>query len=195
MKEEKILFIGNSYTYYHDMPDKLFYSKAKEAGRYFKVFTIVKGGYKLSQYVDPENPYGILLREMIRDEHFDYIVLQDQSCNPIVNREDFLYGVSSLKELLSDHADHFVLYATWGRKTGSPDLEKLQISSLEMTQKLAEAYDLAGEKFGMGVAHVGMVFAERSRQDPSVDLYDEDMTHPSLAGSMLAAETILAAIN
>jgi len=195
MKKEKILFVGNSYTYYNDMPDKIFTAKAEEAGRLFTVFKVLKGGYKLSQYADPENPYGILLRETVKDQYFDYVVLQDQSCNPFVDQEDFMCGVSSLKELLSEHTDHFVLYATWGRKTGSPDLEKLQIGSAEMTRKLAEAYDLAGEKFGMSVAHVGKVFAERSRQDPSVDLYDEDMTHPSLAGSMLAAETILAAIN
>jgi len=194
MKEEKILFIGNSYTYYHDMPSRLFVSKAAEAGRSFEVYTVLKGGYKLSQYADPENPYGILLRETIENQHFDYVVLQDQSCNPIVDPENFLHGVESLKELLSDYTEHFILYATWGRKEGSSELEQLQITSTEMTQKLAEAYDLAGKKFGMVVAHVGKAFAERRKNNPLSELYEADMSHPSLEGSTLAAETILAVL-
>ena len=28
----KILFIGNSYTYYHDMPERIFAPMAQEAG-------------------------------------------------------------------------------------------------------------------------------------------------------------------
>ena len=41
---------------------------------------------------------------------------------------------------------------------------------------------------------LGKAFAERIKRDPEAELYDADMTHPSLDGSILAAETILAVI-
>lgn len=43
-----ILFIGNSYTYYNDMP-KMLESLARAAGFYAEVASVTKGGYTASQ--------------------------------------------------------------------------------------------------------------------------------------------------
>ena len=80
-----------------------------------------------------------------------------------------------------------MLYATPGRKEGHPDLAELGMSSAEMAEKVAAAYDAVGEKFGLPVAQVGRVFLAHSGED----LYDPDLLHPSLRGSTLAAEEIL----
>lgn len=189
-----ILFVGNSYTYYNEMPQKLFAEKSAARGEDFHVTAVTRGGYKLSQFADPENDEGKRLREVIRGKHFDWVVLQDQSCNPLADPEDFLRGVAGLQELLAEQTGNFVLYATWGRKPGSAIPAPLTVDSVEMTRGLAAAYEVAGARFGMKVAHVGKAFAAHLQAHPEAELYDPDCSHPSLLGSELAAETILQTI-
>ena len=191
----KVLFIGNSYTYFNDMPETIFAAKAEAAGYDCRVMSITRGGWYLSRYADPENIEGKRLRDVIKDKHFDVVVLQDQSCNPAINTEGFLESVGKMKALLADKVDHFVLYATWGRKVGSPDLENMGMTSAEMTEKLANAYATAGETYGMHVAHVGKAFAAYIAANPDAELYNADMTHPSYLGSQVAAQTILETIS
>lgn len=192
--KKNILFVGNSYTYYNDMPTAIFAVLAEEAGKALEVTAITRGGYRLTQYADPENEEGKRLREVIRDKHYDYVVLQDQSCQAIVDPTAFEAGIAAMKELLQAQTDHFVLYATWGRKPGSDKLEELGLTSEEMTAQLDAAYTKAGEQFGMQVAHVGRAFAAYLIQHPDAELYNPDKSHPSLLGSEIAAKTILAAI-
>jgi hypothetical protein len=52
---KKILFIGNSYTYFNDMPAAIFAPLAQEQGTPFAVTAVTRGGYYLSQFADPEN--------------------------------------------------------------------------------------------------------------------------------------------
>lgn len=190
----RILFIGNSYTYFHHMPQILFPEKAAARGVDADVTAITRGGYRLSQFADPENEEGKRLREEIRGKKFDWVVLQDQSCNPIADREDFFRGVSALRDLLREQTGEFLLYATWCRRPGTPIPIFPEPTPEEMTRGLDEAYTWAGERLGMGVARVGKVF-ERYRADhPEEELYADDGSHPSRLGSELAAETILDAI-
>jgi len=191
---KQVLFVGNSYTYYNDMPETIFEEKAAEAGYPCRAVSVTRGGWYLSRFADPENEEGKRLRDVIKNKHFDAVVLQDQSCNPALHPEAFLESVGDMKALLQDKTDMFVLYATWGRKDGSPDLEKMEMTRPQMTEKLATAYEKAGERYGMRVAHVGRAFAARMAAEPEVELYNADMTHPSYLGSQIAADTILAAI-
>ncbi len=57
-KTYRILFIGNSYTYYNDMPTTLFCAFARTAGYTVEVTAITKGAHKLSQFADPLDTYG-----------------------------------------------------------------------------------------------------------------------------------------
>ena len=190
----KILFIGNSYTFYNDMPEALFTPIAEEAGLQVEVTSVTKGGYYLSQFADPENAEGQRLRETVKGQHYDWIVLQDQSCDPVRDEARFLGGVRDLKALLGEQTDHFVLYATWGRKTGSPQLAELNMTSAQMTDGLSAAYNKAGTLYGMAVAEVGKAFVTYAAAHPDAELYHPDLSHPSALGSAVAAQTILKTI-
>ena len=191
---KKILFIGNSYTYFNDMPVAIFAPLAQEQGTPFAVTAVTRGGYYLSQFADPENEEGKRLRETVAGEKYDCVVLQDQSCHPIVNEERFLKSVGDLRALLDAQTERFVLYATWGRREGCPMLEELSLTSEEMTDRLAAAYDRAAGLHGMTVAHVGRAFASHRAAHPEDELYNPDLSHPSALGSRIAAETILGAV-
>lgn len=191
---KKILFVGNSYTYYNDMPLQIFAAKAAAAGLAVEVTAVTRGGWTLSKFADPEDEEGRRLRSVVEGQHYDYVVLQEQSCRPVVAPEKFFDGVGSMKSLLAGQADRFFLYATWGRKPGNEKLQELELTNEEMTEKLAAAYDEAGERFDMPVAHAGKAFAAYRAAHPEVELYDPDGSHPAYKGSEIAAETILSMI-
>jgi hypothetical protein len=106
-----ILFVGNSYTFFNDMPHAFFKKIAEEAGYSVTVTAVTKGGAYLYQYADPEHGQGRRLREQISGKRYDVAVIQEQSLNPIKAEKSFLDGVGALKALID--AEHFVLYATW----------------------------------------------------------------------------------
>jgi len=192
--KKQILFIGNSYTYYHNMPEEIFMPMAATAGYPVKVTSVTHGGYRLQWFADPENEEGQRLREMIRGKHFDWVVLQDHSLITILDSDAFFEGIRGLKELLRDHADRFLLCATWGRKEGSETLADLNMSSESMTMQIADMYDEAARRFGMTVAHVGKTFVSYTSKNPLAELYLRDHHHPSLLGGSIAARTILASM-
>lgn len=192
--KKRVLFIGNSYTYYHNMPEEIFAPLASKAGFDTEIRSVTHGGYKLSWFADPENAEGQRLRETIHGQYFDFVVLQDHSLITILEPELFFQGIASMKELLKDHTDRFILCATWGRKPGSKTLTELNMSNAEMTKCIAQAYDEAGQRFGMTVAHVGKAFVSYTQKHPEAELYLRDQHHPSLLGGTIAAKAILAAI-
>lgn len=192
--KKRILFIGNSYTYYHNMPQEIFAPMAAKAGMEATVQSVTHGGYKLSWFADPENEEGQRLRETVRGQHFDVVVLQDHSLITILEPELFFQGIALMKNLLKEHTDRFVLCATWGRKSGSETLVQLNLSNEEMTNRIAAAYDEAGRRFGMTVAHVGKAFVSYTKMYPEAELYLRDQHHPSLLGGTIAAKVILGAI-
>ena len=187
-KTFNILFVGNSYTYYNQMPQMAFTQLAEAEGYKVIVASVTRGGYSLSQFADPENEEGKRLREVIKGNRYDYAVLQEQSTKPITNEAEFIQGASDVMDLIC--ADEFILYATWGRNDGCPMLAELGLSREEMTEKLSAAYNSAGNKLGVRVAEVGKAFWEYSKCHDKDELYDPDKTHPSALGSEIAARVI-----
>lgn len=187
----RILFIGNSYTYFHDMPEAIFLPMAKEAGLDAVVTAVTHGGYWLHWFADPENEEGKRLRRVIDGQHYDWIVLQDHSLATIQNPGAFFSGIRALKQLLESHTDHFVLYSTWGRKPGCVTLEEIGMTNTEMARLIAERYEEAGIRFDMKVAHVGRAFLAYQEAHPEQELYFEDLHHSAPLGSAVAARTIL----
>ena len=184
-KSLNILFIGNSYTYYNDMPGFYFKKVAEESGDNVNVTAVTHGGAYLYQYADQEYELGRKLRQIISGQHYDVAVIQEQSVNPIKNEESFINAVREIKSLVD--AEHFVLYATWGRNIGSSILTELAVTREEMTEKLSIAYNKAAILCGMRVAEVGKAFLD---YEPRNDLYNQDNSHPSTVGSEIAARVI-----
>lgn len=192
--KKRILFVGNSYTFYHDMPEAIFAPMAAERGLDVEVRSVTCGGYKLEWFADPENAEGKRLREVVAHRKFDWIVLQDHSLSTITDPGAFFGGLRRIKALLEDHTDRFLLYATWARKPGCPTLEEIGMTQAEMTRHIAEHYDEAARRFRMKAAHVGRAFERHAAAHPGEELYFEDLHHSSVLGSTIAARTILDAI-
>ena len=188
-KKLKVLFVGNSYTFYNDMPQAAFARAAGERGLEVEVTAVTRGGKRLCQFADPDNDEGKRLRETVAGQHYDCAVLQEQSLTPVVNKAQFLAGVEGVKALID--ADRFVLYATWGRNDESPELQTLGMTRAEMTEQLSAAYNEAAALCGAAVAEVGKAFLDYAAQHDRNELYNPDQSHPSALGSEIAARVIL----
>ena len=182
----KALFIGNSYTYYNDLP-ALFKALAEENGKELAVDSVTKGGWKLHQYLDVENEYSEKLRTLLESEHFDVAFLQEQSILPVTDFDTFESGVTRLTECLKSKADRIILYETWGRKEGSQKLIEQNWTRSGMTEALSTSYHRIGDALGHTVSPVGEAFLALNEKDPDIELFNPDRTHPSYTGSCLAA--------
>lgn len=183
-----ILFIGNSYTYYNDLP-ALFESLANENEKNIHADSVTFGGARLHQFVE-ENEYAEELNRLFANNIYEICVLQEQSILPVVNYGMFLDGVKKLNMKVGNMLTKFTLYETWGRKIGSATLEEYGWTNESMTKLLAEAYGNAAKEIGAEVAHVGLNFYKVYSTHPEIELYNEDKTHPSYKGSCLAALTL-----
>lgn len=182
----RILMLGNSFTYFHDMPAMLSALTGAE------VVSRTRGGARLGQQLDPEDELGQGSLRALATEAWDFVVLQEASFVPIGAPEFFQTSVSRLCEMAKTAGATPLLYATWAYQEGSDKLAKTGLSYIDMAAALRAAYHEAAEANGAQVADVGDAFtAVRGL----VNLYDPDGYHPSEAGSLLAAATLVRAID
>ena len=105
----RILFIGNSHTYFNDMP-AMVAEKARKAGFDCEVTMIAHGGWYLEQHVqEPDVRFNILYG------HYDYVVLQEFS-HPFGPEEKFFGAVRTLNQWIREAKSKPVIYMTWAMK-------------------------------------------------------------------------------
>lgn len=190
----KVLFIGNSYTYYNDLP-KLFEKLAAENGEDVEAFSVTCGGRRLIENMQKtEDSYAEQLNALLSAHTFDLVILQEHSLGSLLDYDGFCSGITGLREKLGSRAKRLLLYCTWGRKTGSKTLEERSWTQESMTFSIADAYRKAGKALGIPVSYVGLKFYGISRMYPEIELYDADLTHPSYVGTCLAAITLYASV-
>lgn len=183
----KVLMLGNSYTYFSDMP-KILQALFDENGVEAQVDSITAGGRRLVQNLDEGDALHAEVVAKCKENAYDVLILQEQSHTPMSHYREFLRGVCGCVELVKPART--VMYATWGRKEGCDLLEEFGWTNQSMTEGLAAAYDAAARKVGGECAHVGKSFFEIRKAYPSIELYDPDLSHPSYAGSCVAALVI-----
>ncbi|MBO4409240.1 MAG: leucine-rich repeat protein [Spirochaetales bacterium] len=181
----KVLFIGNSFTYYNDM-DQTVARIARDAGWNVVVTRITIGSHNLSQFADPADEGGRQVLEALEGaDDFDFVVLQEQSTRPLNNPNLFGSGVSSLVSLVrkTQKDCRVLLYQTWGFPAGVSGSTTVE----QMEQNLYNAYSKVATELGLGLSPVGRAFSKVRAEHPEIELYNPDGRHPSPEGSYLAA--------
>lgn len=180
------LFVGNSYTFFNQL-GSLFCGCARSAGYDFTADTLASGGYYLGQYLYLSDPMHREFEERMA-RRYDVVFLQEHSTGPILDYDGFAGAVKSIAGRLPASA-RVVLYETWGRREDSETLAALGMTGQAMTEALAKAYRRVGAELGLEVSPVGEVFRQVCVRYPHIGLYGPDGSHPSPAGSYLAALT------
>jgi len=166
----RMLFIGNSFTTRNDLPGLL--SAIAEAGACATIESrvIAAGGASLRRH------WNAGAADTISDGKWDYVLFQEQSRLPIKNGKRFHENVREFVPVMKESGATMVLFMTWARKH-EPENQKLLIDS----------YNSIGKELAATVVPVGSAWREMLEKHHTPELYAEDGSHPTLAGSYLAA--------
>ncbi len=182
----QILFIGNSYTFVNEMPE-VFAELAELGDHEVNVTMLAKAGFSLNDHAqDPET------RKVLDSQSWDYVILQEKSNLPILDKEEMAQGIRQLNELTAAQGTKNILFMPWAYRDGFPaaELEDYQA----MQSLVANAYLAVAADFELSVAPVGIVWQAALERDPQLDLWSSDGSHPSPLGSYLAANVFYALI-
>ena len=181
----RILMLGNSFIFYNNMPDMLAALTGAEVVQH------TRGGARLAEFLNPKTQMGALTQTALREEQWDYVILQEMSNGPITAGESFFKSAAALCAQIRANGAVPVLYATWAYERGSAKMAAMEASAgtsyEEMYEQMTAAYHKAAKENGALVADVGRAFYERADTE---QLYAEDSTHPNEAGSRLAAQVL-----
>lgn len=144
------------------------------------------GGYTLNDHYSDS-----VSKNKIISGGWDYIIMQEQSQLPSF---DFYYssGLVSLCSLIQVYnpCARKMLYMTWGRKNGDalncpvwpPSCTYAGMDSMLRLNYIETALLIESE-----ISPVGVVWRYIRENFPSIELYQPDESHPSMAGSYAAA--------
>src|SRR5262249_48680158 len=119
----------------------------------------------------------------IREGQYDAVVLQEQSTLPVKKAVRMRENIRLFDEAIRSAGAKTVLYMTWARQHAP-----------ETQQAITDAYTAIGRELGATVAPVGTAWQHLLRRHDQPSLYDKDGSHPSPAGSYLAACIFLAVL-
>jgi hypothetical protein len=173
----RMLFIGNSFTQRNNLPGLL---AELAAARDLSVAheLISAGGASLRTHWNA----GVAAKT-IATGGYDYVVLQEQSTLPVKNARRMAENVRLFDEAIKQAGSKTVLYMTWARQH-SPESQRV----------IADAYHSIGQELGATVVPVGLAWQKFLAQHDKPVLHDRDQSHPTLAGSYLAACVFLATL-
>lgn len=173
----KILFVGNSFTQRNDLPGMLT-QMAAARDQPIECELISVGGASLRTHWNAGRA-----AKQIESGNYDYVVLQEQSTLPVKNAGRMAENVRLFDAAIRQANAKTVLYMTWARR-----------HTPEAQQAITDAYQSLGKELGAMVIPVGLVWQAFLAKHDQPALHDRDQSHPTLAGSYLAACVFLNAL-
>ena len=171
-KQLSIMFIGNSHTYFNDMP-LMVQRRAEDLGYDCRVTMIAHGGWYLAQHAEePEVRFNILYG------HYDYVVLQEHA-HPFGPEEKFREAAVKLNQMIREAGSIPAIYECWAKK-----------DEPEKQAWMNEVHKRVADEIGALLAPVGEEWWGYIKSWPNLEIYAEDGAHASPAGSDFAAKHI-----
>lgn len=175
--EVKVLFIGNSFTFYNDLPGML-EVLARENHKRVAAKTVARGGATLQDHWDRGDAVKTL-----REGHWDFVVLQDRSGRVRSDPEVVLTSARLFDDEIEKVGAKTLLYVTPTYK-----------GQVEAQQATLRGYAAVAESLGATVVPVGVAFHGVYSALPDVELHAQDRVHPGPKGTLLAAVVFYAVI-
>ena len=168
----KVLYIGNSYTYYHRMPGTVAAMARTEASpRELHAKVVAVPSATLQRHWESG-----AAQSAIHERKWNYVVLQEQSVLPLEQKERMYEHVRLLDKEIKLNGARTVLFITWARRD-RPETQAM----------LNAAYGAIAEELGALVAPVGPAWQIARQRAPDLQLHEEDGSHPTPEGSYLTA--------
>ena len=195
----RVLFIGNSYTYCNLYPMQI-KELAWHEGHYLDCAVYTHGGYTMKQHLANK-----VSQETVALGGFDKVFLQDQSLNALrigtVADKDVVDYMGKMMTKVKEHSPNAKCYLelTWGRKNGNDATKSKSLQDIinahpeyftdyfAMQSVITKNTTVMANELGLTLSPVGVAWEIVRRERPDIELYVKDGSHPSDAGSYLAA--------
>lgn len=174
----KILFVGNSHTFFNDMPQTTADLVKAATGRNPEVMMLAYSGRTLEWH---RNEYYSLRFALLYGD-FDWCVLQDRA-HPFAGKEALLDEGSKMIDFCRRNHTTPLVMTSWARKN-EPWIQN----------EMNDAFRALKEQEQVLLAPVGEIWQIVQREHPELPLYADDGAHASPYGSYLEAVTICCAI-
>ncbi|MEM1486317.1 DUF4886 domain-containing protein [Oscillospiraceae bacterium PP1C4] len=192
-----VLFLGNSFIFVNDMP-AMFEQLSNSGGFSPEVYELSDGGYKLENFADESDELGFEAYQALKEYEWDYVVLQEQSRLPTLMAEEMMYPAArTLDALIKEANAQTTFLMTWAYKEGDDfDLlgKKYKSTRDQMQTQLADSYIKISDELDALLAPAGIAFIKCANKYPDIELWDEDLQHPSQAGTYLSACVLYATL-
>jgi hypothetical protein len=195
----RVLFLGNSYTSYNNLP-QLVQSLSASAGKTLIIDSNMPGGMTVSGHVNDATSIA-----KIRQGNWDYVVIQEQSQIPSIDYyryNDMYPAITDLKTLVEQFnpCTRMITYMTWGRRFGGQQCDPTNthcspvfVDFNHMQDSLTSAYTEISDKLNIQCAPVGVAW-QNVLNDTTFILHSNDNSHPTIDGSYVAALSIYSSI-
>jgi PKD domain/Secretion system C-terminal sorting domain len=192
-QNKKVLFIGNSYTNYNNLP-QLTYEVANSTGDGLIVDGSIVGGSSLEFHAT-----NGFTENNISEDTWDFVIIQAGSIEGALTGSYFDTNVAPYAEQLVDiiktnyACSQPVFYRTWGRQNGVSGTLCVTYPWICTYEGMDDALEInyramADANDGL-IGPVGTVWRYLIDNPNTPVLYDADESHPALAGSYAAACT------
>ncbi len=195
---QSTMWVGNSFFYYnnsmHNHVGNLVRAADPKSNPRGTSITISGSGIEWHDMESYFRPNAIGRYSFVGDNEivfnkpgrqYDTVILMDCSQCPIHPqlKSTFHEYAKKHSDTIRKHDARPVFFMSWAYK-----------DKPEMTAQLAEQYTIAGNANDALVIPAGLAFAKAVSRRPTLELYQPDKRHPSLAGTYLAASTTYAAL-
>ncbi|EAR13223.1 hypothetical protein PI23P_01977 [Polaribacter irgensii 23-P] len=171
-KPTRVLFVGNSFTYFWNMP-QLVKAMGASQGVSLEIHQSTVGGSNLKQHWLEEK--GTLTRKFLKEERWDYVILGDHSLSTIDTPESFKIYAKKFSKLVRSGGAEPIFYMTWAYK-----------SNPLMQPAITQGYTELAAELDASIIPVGPIWMQARELRPDLNMYFDDK-HPSTDGSYLIA--------
>jgi len=169
----RILFIGNSLTFYNGGVDTQLEGllAASESFPMITAESSAFGGFTLQYHW-----YSSSTMDAIWNGNWDAVVLQEHSTRSITETENMYTYARLLDEKIGEAGAQTVFFMTW-----APESDPDRIEDLD------SVYTAIADELGTALAPVGRAWQRSLQEKPGLSLHDPDGLHPNHHGTYLSA--------
>ena len=175
--KENILFIGNSFTFYWNLP-LVVEAMANERNYNFDITQSTASGSSLKDHWFENDE--LKSKTLITTGRYDRVVLQDYSLNPLQNLvESRMYFTDFIEWVKANNGAPYI-YATWMYKG-------ISNNNYDVVDPIQDALQPVADKTGAVMVPIDQAFRTLQKRHPNIPIFMSDNKHPSPVGTYLAA--------
>ena len=175
--KENILFIGNSFTFYWNLP-LVVEAMANERNYNFDITQSTASGSSLKDHWFENDE--LKSKTLITTGRYDRVVLQDYSLNPLQNLVESQIYFTDFIELVKTNNGKAYIFATWMYKG-------ISNNNYDVVDPIQDALQPVADKTGAVMVPIDQAFRTLQKRHPNIPIFMSDNKHPSPVGTYLAA--------